>query len=38
MLTFQPPILRRPEEEPVPVVESLAGLPLRQRRGRLRPI
>ncbi|HMD10720.1 MAG TPA: EAL domain-containing protein [Marmoricola sp.] len=38
MLTFQPPILRRSEEEPVPVVEPLAGLPLRQRRGRLRPI
>ena len=38
MLTFQPPILRRPEEEPVPVVEPLAGLPLAQRRGRLRPI
>jgi diguanylate cyclase (GGDEF)-like protein/PAS domain S-box-containing protein len=38
MLTFQPPILRRPEEEPVPVVDPLAGLPLRQRRGRLRPI
>ena len=37
MLAFQPPIVRR-TDEPVPVVEPLEGLPLRQRRGPLRPI
>ncbi len=38
MLSFQPPIVRRDEERPEPVVEPFAGQPLRQRRGPLRPI
>ncbi len=38
MLTFQPAILRFPLAAPEAAVEPLEGLPMRQRRGPLRPV